>query len=129
MACGAFPSLKSGFPPLSRAQVFGEPLHLGFSIRVHAKENRLIFWRFLMDDARCREFFLEPRETYHRQYEALRAFFVEGRPLNEIAQQFGYQESSLSVMISNFRNQVKANNLRPFLFSRKPGGHKDNPIS
>ena len=82
-----------------------------------------------MDDTRCREFFLEPRETYHRQYEALRAFFVEGRPLNEIAQQFGYQESSLNVMISNFRTQVKVNNLRPFLFSRRPGRHKGTPIS
>jgi hypothetical protein len=81
-----------------------------------------------MDDTRCREFFLEPRETYHRQYEALRAFFVEGRQLSEIAQQFGYQESSLSVMISNFRNQVKANNLRPFLFSRGSDGGKGNPI-
>jgi hypothetical protein len=28
-----------------------------------------------MDDTRCRGFFLEPVETYHRQYEALRAFF------------------------------------------------------
>jgi hypothetical protein len=80
-----------------------------------------------MDDTRCREFFLEPRETYQRQYEALRAFFVEGRPLNEIAQQFGYQESSLNVMISNFRNQVKANNLRPFLFSRGSDGRKGRP--
>jgi hypothetical protein len=32
-----------------------------------------------MDDTRCRQFFLEPAETYHRQYEAMRAFFVEGR--------------------------------------------------
>jgi hypothetical protein len=29
-----------------------------------------------MDDTPCRQFFLEPVETYHRQYEALRAFFV-----------------------------------------------------
>ncbi len=82
-----------------------------------------------MDGTRCRKFFLEPRETYHRQYEALRAFFVEGRPLNEIAQQFGYQESSLSVMISKFWNQVKANSLRPFLFSRGSDGCKSSPIS
>jgi hypothetical protein len=27
-----------------------------------------------MDDTRCRQFFLEPAETYHRQYEALRTF-------------------------------------------------------
>src|SRR6266508_1157280 len=86
------------------------------------------FWRSLMDDTGCREFFLDPTETYHRQYEALRAFFVEGRQLSEIAQQFGYQESSLSVMISNFRNQVKANNLRPFLFSRGSDGRKSSPI-
>jgi hypothetical protein len=38
-----------------------------------------------MDDIPCRQFFLEPVETYHRQYEALRAFFVQGRQLKEIA--------------------------------------------
>jgi hypothetical protein len=55
-----------------------------------------------MDDTRCRQFFLEPAEPYHRQYEAMRAFFVEGWQLQEIAQQFGYQESSLRVMVSQF---------------------------
>ena len=30
-----------------------------------------------MDDTRCRQFFLEPAETYHRQYEALRTFFAD----------------------------------------------------
>ena len=64
-----------------------------------------------MDDTRCRQFFLEPAQTYHRQYEAMRAFFVEGRQLREIAQQFGYQESSLRVMVSQFRNQLKVNDL------------------
>ena len=79
-----------------------------------------------MDDTRCRQFFLEPRETYHRQYEAFRAFFVERQPLKEIAQQFGYQESSLRVMVSNFRKQVKANQLRPFLFSRGAGEGRES---
>jgi hypothetical protein len=72
-----------------------------------------------MDDTGCRQFFLEPTAIYHRQYEALRAYFVEGRELNEIAQQFGYQESSLRVMVSQFRKKVKTNDLHPFLFSRK----------
>jgi hypothetical protein len=58
-----------------------------------------------MDDTRCRQFFLEPAETYHRQYEALRTFFVEGRQRQEIAQQFGYQESSLRVMVSHTKLQ------------------------
>ena len=75
-----------------------------------------------MDDTRCRQFFLEPAETCHRQYEAMRAFFVEGRQRQEIAQRFGYQESSLRVMVSQFRNQMKANDFHPFLFSRGSGG-------
>ena len=75
-----------------------------------------------MDDLRCRQFFLKPAETSHRQYEAMRAFFVEGRELKEIAQQFGYRESSLCVMVSNFRSQVKAHDLPPFLFSRRSDG-------
>ena len=75
-----------------------------------------------MDDVRCRQFFLEPTETSHRQYEALRAFFVEGRGLQEIAQQFGYQESSLRSMACRFRARVQTNDLRPFLFDRNLDG-------
>jgi hypothetical protein len=82
-----------------------------------------------MDDTRCRQFFLEPAETYHRQYEALRAFVVEGRPLQEIAQQFGYQESSLRVMVSQFRTQVQVNALYPFLFSRGLGGRRGSSVA
>lgn len=82
-----------------------------------------------MDDTRCRQFFLEPAETYHRQYEVLRAFFVEERQLKEIAQAFGYQESSLRVMVSQFRNQVKTNDLRPFLFSRGSDDRGRNTVS
>jgi hypothetical protein len=81
-----------------------------------------------MDDTRCRQFFLEPAETYHRQYEAMRAFFVEGRRLKEIAQQFGYQESSLRTLVCRFRNQVKTDAVHPFLFSRRSGGLLVGPV-
>ena len=83
-----------------------------------------------MDDTRCRQFFLEPAETYHRPYEAMRAFFVEGRQLQEIAQQFGYQDSSLRVRVSQFRSQMKVNDLHPFLFSRGgSGGRRGSPVA
>ena len=82
-----------------------------------------------MDDTRCRQFFLEPAEPYHRQYEAMRAFFVEGRQRQEIAQRFGYQESSLRVRVSQFRNQMKVNDLHPFLFSRGSGGRRGRLVS
>jgi hypothetical protein len=81
-----------------------------------------------MDDTRCRQFFLEPAQTYHRQYEALRAFFVEGRRLKEIAQQFGYQESSLRTLVCRFRNQVKTDAIHPFLCSRRSGGQRVGPV-
>src|SRR6516225_5197751 len=63
-------------------------------------------WR--MDDTGCRGFFLEPVATYHRQYEALRAFFSEGRRLHDIAQQFGYRETSLRSMVCRFRAHAHA---------------------
>ena len=68
-----------------------------------------------MDDTGCRGFFLEPVATYHRQYEALRAFFIEGRRLHDIAQQFGYRETSLRSMVCRFRAQVQAGDVPPFL--------------
>src|SRR4029453_2149272 len=68
-----------------------------------------------------RGFFLAPVATYHRQYEALRAFFIEGRRLHDIAQQFGYRETSLRSMVFRFRAQVQAGEVPP-LFGQPPLG-------
>ena len=67
------------------------------------------------DDSRCRRFFLEPVETFHRHYEALRAFFVEERSLTQIARQFGYRHSSLRSMVIRFRAQLQAGEAPPFV--------------
>jgi hypothetical protein len=74
-----------------------------------------------MDDTGCRSFFLEPVATYHRQYEAVRAFFIEGRRLHDIAQQFGYRETSLRSMVCRFRAQGHAGEVSPFLRNRPWG--------
>ena len=52
----------------------------------------------------ARRFFLQPRTARQRQYEALRAYFVEQRPSAEVARTFGYTPGSLSVMCSVFRH-------------------------
>jgi len=39
VASSTFPGLKSGLPPLLPAQVFEQPRHLGFSIRVHPDDE------------------------------------------------------------------------------------------
>jgi hypothetical protein len=49
--------------------------------------------------------FLEPTNSTHRQYEALRAFFVEGLPSAEAAIRFGYTPGSFRILVHQFRNQ------------------------
>jgi hypothetical protein len=49
--------------------------------------------------------FLTPQNTTHRQYEALRAYFVEELPGPEVAQRFGYTPGSLHQLVHEFRKQ------------------------
>ena len=48
--------------------------------------------------------FLEPGNTTHRQYEALRAYFVEQLPAAEVAARFGYTVGSFHQLAHQFRN-------------------------
>jgi hypothetical protein len=52
--------------------------------------------------ARC---FLHPRNATHRQYEALRAFFVDELPSQEAARRFGYSPGSFRVLCHQFRQE------------------------
>jgi hypothetical protein len=47
--------------------------------------------------------FLEPANATHRQYEALRAFFVDKLPSKEVAERFGYTPGSFRVLCHHFR--------------------------
>jgi hypothetical protein len=49
--------------------------------------------------------FLQPSNSTHRQYEALRAFFVDGLPSAEAASRFGYTPGSFRVLVHQFRHQ------------------------
>jgi hypothetical protein len=57
--------------------------------------------KLLTDPAR---FFLEPVQVRHRQYEALRAYFVEHRPSADVARAFGYTAASFRVLCHHFRH-------------------------
>ena len=80
----------------------------------------------VMDGHPCRSFFLEPQLTFHRRYEALRAFFVEGRPVAEIAAQFGYKPTALHVMIRRFHAQFRRAQVPPFSSPTVAGDHPAN---
>lgn len=58
----------------------------------------------LTDTAR---FFLEPSNATHRQYEALRAYFVDHLPSAEAAGLFGYTPGSFRVLCYDFRQNPK----------------------
>jgi len=51
-----------------------------------------------------RHFFLSPEFPLQRQYEALRAFFVEEEPSAEVARRFGYSQGAFRVLCHQFRH-------------------------
>ncbi|MBU0719602.1 MAG: hypothetical protein KJ749_15265 [Planctomycetes bacterium] len=51
-------------------------------------------------------FFLQPEKPLQRQYEALRAFFVDDRPSAEVATEFGYTSGSFRVLCHKFRHDT-----------------------
>lgn len=53
-----------------------------------------------MDPAQA---FLVPQNSTHRQYEALRAYFVDHLPGPEVARRFGYTPGSLHQLVHQFR--------------------------
>jgi hypothetical protein len=61
--------------------------------------------------------FLQPANATHRQYEALRAFFVDKLPSREAARRFGYSEGSFRVLVHHFRQ----NPSRPFFLPPAKG--------
>jgi hypothetical protein len=69
-----------------------------------------------MDDEPCRLFFRQPQQTFQRRYEALRAYFLDGRPLAEVAERFGYRMSGLKSMVCRFRAACARSEPPPFFF-------------
>jgi hypothetical protein len=66
--------------------------------------------------------FLEPSNSTHRQYEALRAFFVDGLPSAQAAARFGYTPGSFRVLVHQFRNQPKRDFFAPTAREARPAG-------
>ena len=62
-----------------------------------------------MDDTSIRRFFEQPTNPYHRQYEALRAVFLDGRRQKEVAEEFGYQYGTMRQLVYEFRKRCNSN--------------------
>jgi hypothetical protein len=73
-----------------------------------------------LTESQAAAFFLAPNERLHRQYEALRAFFVEELPSAEVAQRFGYSPGSFRVLCHQFRHDPEK---RASFFRSLPRAH------
>ena len=71
------------------------------------------------------ERFLQPANPTHRQYEALRAHFVDGLSASEAAQRFGYRLGTFRNLCSAFRQNPE----RAFFETRQPGPKRETEPS
>lgn len=69
--------------------------------------------------------FLEPSNSTHRQYEALRAYFVEGLPSAQAAARFGYTPGSFRVLVHQFRHQPRREFFLPPAREGRPPGKQE----
>jgi len=69
------------------------------------------------DLTKCRRFFSKPATPRQRQYEALRAFFIDRLPSADVARRFGYSPGSFRVLCHTFRR----GELLDFFTAPRPG--------
>jgi hypothetical protein len=70
-------------------------------------------------------FFLAPEKPLHRQYEALRAFFVEGQSSQDVARRFGYTPGAFRVLCHEFRHDPEK---RDSFFPHVKHGPQSAPV-
>lgn len=67
-----------------------------------------------MDDSLCQFFFNQPSCPAQRQYEALRAVFIDGLSQKDAALRFGYTHAAFRQLVHDFRQGCAAGTLPPF---------------
>lgn len=75
-----------------------------------------------------RQYFQSPKNVFHKQYEALRSFYLEKKPASEVAKKFGYTLSTLYSLTRDFKQDLLngRTNQRFFvspIMGRKPKHH------
>ncbi len=71
-----------------------------------------------------KSFFLSPTLVTHKQYEALRMYFVENRPAHEVATHFGYTYRAFTSLVATFRDKLSDDSTGSFFFVEYRPGRK-----
>jgi hypothetical protein len=83
----------------------------------NSKSNKITEWT---------RFFLVPANATQRQYEALRAYFVENLRSREAASRFGYSEGGFRVLVHTFRQNPGRSFFLPSAKGPQTAPKKDN---
>jgi hypothetical protein len=71
-------------------------------------------------------FFIQPASVTHKQYEALRMYFVEGKNAKEVADKFGYKYRAFTSLVTDFMKDIEQNKVSERFFVYKhPGRHRN----
>jgi hypothetical protein len=81
----------------------------GFRCHLHLTNESAV-----MDDPPLRDFFVKPSYPRQRQYEALRAVFVDGLSQKDAARRFDYSYGAFRQLVMEFRSALAAGNAPPF---------------
>lgn len=69
-----------------------------------------------------KDYFLKPKSTTQKQYEALRQYFVDELSAQDVAANFGYTFRAFTSLVADFRKQRKMDpQSETFFQSKKPG--------
>lgn len=68
-----------------------------------------------------KNFFLEPKNLFQRQYEALRAFYVENKTAQQVAKQFGFSENYFNKLRSYFHQTLEQGQMPTIFATSTPG--------
>ena len=72
-------------------------------------------------NSKCFSYFSEPSNTLHRQYDALRRFFVDDRTAEQVALEFGYSIGTVYALVSDFKKKLQDDSQDPFFKVNKAG--------
>jgi len=73
---------------------------------------------------KAKNFFLKPRSISQKQYEALRAYYVENKSAKEVAEGFGYKHRGFTSIVLNFKKKLDESKGENLFFTDIPKGRK-----
>jgi len=81
---------------------------------------------------KCISYFTEPSSSFHKQYLALRKFFVDGHTAEQVANETGYSISTVYSLVRDFKETLDNQTEDPFFklvkVGRKPIDHKEEIV-